>query len=126
MTTFEPATAQPTLKLSATARRLAPALFAITSFVSALLLFALQPMFTKMLLPRLGGASAVWSVALVVFQAALLAGYAYAHLLAQRLRPGHAALVHLAVLALASFTLPIRVAGGVGAPPAKGPRLAPG
>ena len=48
-------------------------------------------MFTKMLLPRLGGAPAVWSVAVVVFQAALLVGYAYAHLLARTLRPAWAA-----------------------------------
>ena len=55
--------------------RLAPALYALTLFTSALLLFAVQPMFTKMLLPRLGGAPAVWSVAVVVFQAALLVGW---------------------------------------------------
>ena len=77
--------------------RLAPALFALTLFASALLLFAVQPMFTKMVLPRLGGAPAVWSVAMVFFQAALLLGYAYAHLLARTLRPGRAALVHLGV-----------------------------
>ena len=67
------------------ALRLAPALFATTLFVSALLLFLVQPMFTKMVLPRLGGAPAVWSVAMVFFQAALLAGYAYAHLIVRRL-----------------------------------------
>jgi len=50
-------------------------------FVSAILLFSVQPMFTKMILPRLGGAPAVWSVAMVFFQTALLIGYAYAHLL---------------------------------------------
>src|SRR4051794_41833485 len=50
-------------------------------FLSAALLFAVQPMFTKMVLPRLGGAPQVWSVAMVFFQAALLAGYGYAHAL---------------------------------------------
>ena len=55
------------------------AVFVGAIFVSAALLFAVQPMFTKMVLPRLGGAPAVWSVAIVFFQAALLAGYAYAH-----------------------------------------------
>jgi hypothetical protein len=82
--------------------RLASALYAGTLFVSALLLFAVQPMFTKMILPRLGGAPAVWSVAMVFFQAALLIGYAYAHLLARMLRPLHAAFVHLAMLASAA------------------------
>ena len=56
-------------------------------FLSAALLFAVQPMFTKMVLPRLGGAPQVWSVAMVFFQAALLAGYGYAHLLTRYL-PG--------------------------------------
>jgi hypothetical protein len=92
MTTLDQAAAP--LPRFALARR-APALFAATLFVSALLLFAVQPMFTKMLLPRLGGAPAVWSVAVVVFQAALLLGYAYAHLLARTLRPGPAAFVRL-------------------------------
>ena len=92
------------------ALRFAPALFATTLFVSALLLFVVQPMFTKMVLPRLGGAPAVWSVAMVFFQAALLAGYAYAHLLVRRLAPWAGALVHLGVLALAALTLPIGIA----------------
>ena len=52
-------------------------------FVSALLLFSVQPLFTKMVLPRLGGSPAVWSVAMVFFQSLLLAGYAYAHYLMQ-------------------------------------------
>jgi hypothetical protein len=96
--------------------RLAPALYAGTLFLSALLLFAVQPMFTKMILPRLGGAPAVWSVAMVFFQAALLAGYAYAHLLARMLRPMPAALVHVAVLAIAAMALPIGIAQGFAAP----------
>jgi len=100
--------------------RVAPALFAVTLFASALLLFAVQPMFTKMVLPMLGGAPAVWSVAMVFFQAALLIGYAYAHLLARTLNIGQAALVHLGVLAVAALTLPIGVAHGFGAPPSAG------
>ena len=52
-------------------------------FVSALLLFSVQPLFTKMVLPRLGGSPAVWSVAMVFFQSLLLGGYAYAHYLMQ-------------------------------------------
>jgi hypothetical protein len=103
--------------LSAPATRLAPVLFAATLFASALLLFAVQPMFTKMVLPMLGGAPSVWSVAMVFFQAALLAGYFYAHLLARTLSVGHGALVHLGVLAAAALTLPIGIAHGFAAPP---------
>jgi hypothetical protein len=105
--------------LGAPAARLALPLFAVTLFGSALLLFAVQPMFTKMVLPILGGAPSVWSVAMVFFQAALLVGYAYAHLLARTLPVGQAALVHLGVLAAAAFTLPIGMAN-FGAPPESG------
>src|SRR5437588_9503738 len=97
----------PALHATAAALRFAPALFAVTLFASALLLFAVQPMFAKMVLPILGGAPSVWSVAMVFFQAALLIGYAYAHLLARTLPVGLAALVHLGVLAAAGLTLPI-------------------
>ncbi len=64
--------------------RNAPAMmwvFTVTTFLSALLLFAIQPMFAKMVLPVLGGSPSVWSVSVFFFQAALLAGYMYAHLL---------------------------------------------
>src|SRR5215471_4794290 len=120
MTAFEPTAAPLSPRLSAAVGQLAPVLYATTLFTSAMLLFAVQPMFTKMLLPRLGGAPAVWSVAIVVFQAALLAGYAYAHLLARTLKPAHAALLHLAVLGLAGASLPIGIAAGFAAPPESG------
>ena len=116
MTLHDPAV--PTL--SAPALCFAPALFAATLFASALLLFGVQPMFTKNVLPMLGGAPSVWSVAMVFFQAALLIGYAYAHLLARTLSVGQGALVHLGVLAAAAFTLPIGIAQGFGAPPSSG------
>jgi hypothetical protein len=58
--------------------------FATAIFLIAALLFSVEPMFTKMVLPQFGGASSVWSVAIVFFQAALLAGYAYAHWLRRR------------------------------------------
>src|SRR4051812_13413630 len=109
----------PSIRLDAQLR-VAPALFAVTLFASALLLFVVQPMFTKMVLPMLGGAPAVWSVAMVFFQGALLIGYAYAHLLARTLNVGHAALVHLGVLAVAALTLPIGLAHGFDAPPSAG------
>lgn len=98
----------------------APALFAATLFVSALLLFAVQPMFAKMVLPRLGGAPAVWSVAMVFFQTALLAGYAYAHWLSRTLPVGLAAIVHLGVLAAVALTLPIGIAANFETPPSSG------
>jgi len=95
---------------------LLPAFFAAV-LMSAALLFAVQPMFTKMVLPRLGGAAAVWSVAMVFFQATLLAGYAYAHLLT-RFAPGRAAiLIHLSVLLIACFVLPLHLPSGWGQPP---------
>ena len=103
----------------AAALRFAPALFAATLFLSALLLFAVQPMFTKMVLPRLGGAQSVWSVAMVFFQAALLLGYGYAHLVV-RAGAGRSALVHLAVLALAALVLPIAMASGFADTPLSG------
>ncbi|MGP8122599.1 MAG: spermidine synthase [Xanthobacteraceae bacterium] len=89
-------------------------------FVSALLLFSVQPMFTKMVLPRLGGSPAVWSVAMVFFQTLLLAGYAYAHLL-MRFRDRRAPIViHLAVLLVALLALPLSIASGFGTPPSSG------
>ncbi|HEU0160579.1 MAG TPA: hypothetical protein VFR00_14750, partial [Hyphomicrobiaceae bacterium] len=71
--------------------RNAPAMmwtFTLTTFLSALLLFAIQPMFAKTVLPILGGSPSVWSVSVFFFQAALLAGYLYAHLLTTKV-PAH-------------------------------------
>lgn len=100
--------------------RAAPALCGATLFMSAFMLFAVQPMFTKMVLPRLGGAPTVWSVAMVFFQAALLCGYGYAHLLVRRLPLALGALIHLSLLAAAAATLPIAIAEGFGTPPVNG------
>jgi len=117
MSVFESAASNP--PVAARLFRHAPAVFAGTLFVSALLLFAVQPMFTKMVLPKLGGAPAIWSVAMVFFQAALLLGYAYAHWLTKYLSPRHGALVHLAVLGLAALSLPLGIASGFGTPPSQ-------
>lgn len=92
-------------------------------FVSALLLFSVQPMFTKMVLPYLGGSPAVWSVAMVFFQGVLLLGYLYAHLITRYLPLRAAACVHACVLALAFAAMPIAVAHGYGRPPADGTAL---
>ena len=61
--------------------------YTATTFLSALLLFSVQPMFAKMVLPVLGGSPSVWAVAICFFQAALLAGYCYAHLLIAKAPP---------------------------------------
>src|SRR5438874_1236397 len=87
-------------------------------FVSAALLFAVQPMFTKMVLPRLGGSPSVWSVAMVFFQAVLLAGYAYAHALTSYLPGKRSVIVHLAVMVAATLFLPLAIASWWGRPPA--------
>ncbi len=88
-------------------------------FLSALLLFAVQPMFTRMVLPQLGGSPSVWSIAIVFFQTLLLAGYAYAHWLAKTQRLV-AVPVHLVLLIAAALTLPLSIAQGWGEPPARG------
>jgi hypothetical protein len=89
-------------------------------FVSALLLFSVQPLFTKMVLPRLGGSPAVWSVAMVFFQSLLLAGYGYAHYLMQIRNGMIAVAIHLVLLTIALLTLPLSIAGGWGEPPTSG------
>jgi hypothetical protein len=89
-------------------------------FTSALLLFSVQPLFTKMVLPRLGGSPAVWSVAMVFFQSLLLGGYAYAHYLMQIRNRVIPVAVHLVLLAVALLTLPLSIANGWGEPPTSG------
>src|SRR5882672_2913026 len=84
-------------------------LYALTLFTGATLLFVMQPMVGKMILPLLGGTPAVWSTCMVFFQAALLGGYAYAHALTARVRPARQVLVHLVVLALPFAVLPLAV-----------------
>ncbi|HKO89591.1 MAG TPA: fused MFS/spermidine synthase, partial [Polyangiaceae bacterium] len=80
--------------------------------------FSVEPLFAKLVLPTLGGAPAVWSVALVFFQAALLGGYIYAHLLTRHLSLPLAVAVHLCVLCAATLALPIGIASGFATPPA--------
>ena len=92
--------------------------FAGAIFLSAALLFAVQPMFTKMVLPRLGGTPSVWSVAMVFFQAVLLAGYAYAHALTKYFPGKRSITIHLVVMAVACLFLPLSIATWWGRPPA--------
>ncbi|MCP4248780.1 MAG: hypothetical protein GY778_17185 [bacterium] len=90
--------------------------FSITLFFSAALLFLVQPMVGKMILPSLGGTPAVWNTCMVFFQAVLLAGYAYAHGTVNRLGVRRQAVLHLVVLATPFIVLPIVVGQGVTPP----------
>ncbi|HZE53949.1 MAG TPA: fused MFS/spermidine synthase [Bradyrhizobium sp.] len=105
---------------SASRNRLVLVVYTAAIFVSALLLFSVQPLFTKMVLPRLGGSPAVWSVAMVFFQSLLLAGYAYAHYLMRLNNRMIPVAVHLVLLVIAFLTLPLSIAGGWGEPPTSG------
>jgi hypothetical protein len=92
------------------AERFARPLFIATIVTGSFLLFLTQPMVARMALPRLGGAPAVWNSAMLVFQALLLGGYAYAHFLS-RLTPRLQAGVHLGLFALAALWLPLGLTG---------------
>jgi hypothetical protein len=105
---------------SASRNRLVLIVYTAAIFVSALLLFSVQPLFTKMVLPRLGGSPAVWSVAMVFFQSLLLAGYAYAHFLMQIRKRWIPVAAHLVLLVVALLTLPLSIASGWGEPPTSG------
>ncbi|KWV60990.1 hypothetical protein AS156_26655 [Bradyrhizobium macuxiense] len=105
---------------SASRNRLLLVVYTAAIFVSALLLFSVQPLFTKMVLPRLGGSPAVWSVAMVFFQSLLLGGYAYAHLLMKLNSRVVPVVVHLALLVIALLTLPLAIRSGWGEPPNSG------
>jgi hypothetical protein len=100
--------------------RLVLVIYTAAIFVSALLLFSVQPLFTKMVLPRLGGSPAVWSVAMVFFQSLLLAGYVYAHLLMRIKSRVIPIVVHLVLLLVALASLPLAIAARWGEPPASG------
>ena len=105
----------------ASSDRFTPILFAVAIFTSASLVFVVQPMVTKLVLPMLGGSPSVWNTSMVFFQTALLAGYAYAHAL-QRLKSLRTQLgVHLALLALAALFLPLQINGLLGDPDPSAP-----
>lgn len=89
--------------------RYLPALFSATLFLSAALMFSLQPMIGKMLLPIVGGAPSGWLVSLAFFQLVLLAGYAGAHFLS-RVSPVRQAFIYLGVVCLGSLFLPVTLA----------------
>jgi hypothetical protein len=82
-------------------------LFATTIFSSAFLLFQVQPLISKFILPWFGGSPAVWSTCMLFFQVVLFAGYVYAHLTTQHLSPRWQAGLHIALLLAAALFLPI-------------------
>ena len=99
------------------------ALFPVTTFASAALVFLVEPMVAKLVLPLLGGSSSVWNTSLAFFQAALLLGYAYAHVLQRvkslRVQAG----VHCVALLLAALALPLRINELFGPPSSIHPNL---
>jgi hypothetical protein len=83
------------------------AAFALTIFTGAFLLFQVQPLIGKYILPWFGGGPGVWTTCMLFFQVLLLGGYAYAHLVSRCLKPRTQAIVHLVLLAAALALLPI-------------------
>ncbi|MEY4580600.1 MAG: hypothetical protein RL701_5303 [Pseudomonadota bacterium] len=81
--------------------------YAVTTFLSAFLLFIVQPLIARQILPWFGGAAAVWTTCLLFFQSVLLAGYAYTHASVRWLRPRQQVYVHCALLLASLFILPI-------------------
>src|SRR3989442_6519989 len=88
------------------------ALFTLTVFLSSFLLFLVQPLVGKMVLPTFGGAPPVWTASLVFFQATLLLGYAYAHVSAVRLSLRRQIAPHVSLLFVALRTLPLSASNG--------------
>ena len=82
-------------------------LFAITAFVSAFLLFLVQPIIAKQILPWFGGSASVWTTCLVFFQTLLLLGYGYSHWLVHGLKPRTQAVTHIVLLLFSCAVLPI-------------------
>src|SRR5688500_7537339 len=81
--------------------------YTLTVFLSAFLLFEVQPIIAKMILPWFGGTSAVWSTCMLFFQLVLLLGYLYAHWLHRNFAPRRQAIFHTVALALSLASLPI-------------------
>ena len=108
-------------QLSPSRSRFVGPLFTAAIFLNAALLFAIQPMFSKMVLPLLGGTPAVWNTCMVFFQTALLGGYLYAHVGSTRLSLRTHTIVHVALLALSALALPIGVARGFETPSGTAP-----
>ena len=87
-------------------------LYIVTIFVSAILLFLIQPLFANLVLPLLGGSPAVWNTATMFYQTVLLLGYIYAHIVKNKLSLKWQAIVHTVVILLPLVVLPIAVPSG--------------
>lgn len=94
-------------------------LFSLSALTSAFLLFWVEPLFAKMVLPLLGGSPAVWNTCLMFFQVTLLLGYLYAHVSSRYLDARRQTLTHVGLLALALLSLPVAIPGEW-TPPASG------
>src|SRR5437868_9457105 len=82
-------------------------LYALTIFTSAFLLFLVQPIMAKQILPWFGGSAAVWTTCLVFFQFLLLFGYAYSDWTTRHMKARHQAVLHIALLVVSLVSLPI-------------------
>jgi hypothetical protein len=109
--------------LRMTAASMPAGIFAATIFASAFLLFWLQPLFSKMVLPLLGGSAAVWNTAMMFFQIVLLAGYGYAHLLTKLPRLRWQFLLHIAIIGGGLLFLPFFVSRSLAPPTHSSPVL---
>ncbi len=89
--------------------KLLRSLYALTIFLSAFLLFVVEPMVAKQLLPTLGGSSAVWTTCLVFFSIVLLLGYLYAHWISSRFTPTQQAVIHILLLTAALMMLGVPI-----------------
>ena len=93
-------------------RTFVPALFTATVFLSASLLFFVQPLFARIVLPQIGGAPAVWTTAMLFFQSVLIGGYVYAHLLTRHVPVWAQIAIHLGLWGLALTCLPLAIDAG--------------
>ena len=114
--TDEAATARPHWAVSS-----APVIYGLTVFASAALIFLVEPMMAKMVLPKLGGSPMVWNTSMAFFQAALLVGYLYAHLLQRVGSLRTQVLIHGAVVLVSALVLPLHVSAIMGAEPGSNP-----
>lgn len=87
-------------------------LFTLAIFISSCLLFFVQPLYTKLVLPKLGGAPSVWATAMLFFQTTLILGYLYAHLSARYLQRSMQVILHMALWMVSLFFLPLLIPEG--------------
>ncbi len=97
-------------------------IFGATMMLAGFLLFLVQPMLAKFILPWFGGSATTWTVCMLFFQLALLAGYAYAHAITAPLSPRAQAVLQLAVLCAAALALPVTPSDALKPPPSGDPR----